>query len=197
VQRKQNARGQCEGPQGLARNFAKCFDFQIAPDTSGFAGTAEPQQFRVDASAKITACDFAAARGDECDTLGARFFQPAKRERALGIAAEPIEAELDGFGSAPGKAHLTLHLRKSAGSNHGAEASQTGAEGTDSFLHVVQFIENKGSSITFFVPIRPYQKCKAGLAILLTRDARLVTFARDKSPHGPKGVFSKELRDAR
>ena len=53
-----------------------------------------------------------------------------------------------------------------------------------------QTIENAASSM-------PYQKCKATSAMWLTHGAGPDTFAKIKSIHGPSGVFSKELRDAR
>jgi hypothetical protein len=110
----------------------------------------------------------------------------------LRIGAEPIEAQFHCFGGALGEAQLADHFGRCARSDNCADTPQSGTEWADGLGHIPQLLENKGSSITFFVPIRPYQKCKADAAILLTGRARLVTFARDKSSHGPKGVFSKE-----
>src|SRR5713101_3541927 len=84
-------------PNGLAGKFAQGFQFEIAPLATGFASLNQPVEFAVDASGEFASTLAAAAGGDKCGRPNFAFFQPGEEPRALQVAAQPIETQLDGL----------------------------------------------------------------------------------------------------
>src|SRR5229473_3865598 len=84
-------------PNGLARKFAQEFQYEIAPLATGFASLNQPVEFAVDTSGEFASTLAAAAGGDKCGRPNFAFFQPGEEPRALQVAAQPIETQLDGL----------------------------------------------------------------------------------------------------
>src|SRR6266404_7722569 len=82
---------------GLAGKFAQGFQFEIAPMATGFASLNQPVEFAVDASGEFASTLAAAAGGKKCGRLNFTFHQPSKEPRALQVATQPIETQLDGL----------------------------------------------------------------------------------------------------
>jgi hypothetical protein len=95
---KQDTRRHGIFPNGLAGELAQGFHFEIAPLAAGFAGLNQPVEFAVNAAGKLATAFAAAASGDECGVSVVIFAEPAKESGTFRVAAQPIEAQLDGPG---------------------------------------------------------------------------------------------------
>src|SRR5216684_1893724 len=80
---------------GLAGKFAQGFQFEIAPLATGFASLNQPVEFAVDASGEFASTFAAAAGGEKCGRLNFAFLQPNEEPRAVCVAAQPVETQLD------------------------------------------------------------------------------------------------------
>jgi hypothetical protein len=100
--------------------------------------------------------------------------QPKEKARALGIAAQPVEAQLDGRGFAKGRSDVGAHLKSGWRSDHCADACHTGTERTQIILPWRTEAPRKLLKIRL-VACR-YQECKAPRVNLLTRGKAACNF---------------------
>ena len=98
VNGKQDARRHGVLPNGLAGKLAQGFHFEVAPLATGFASLNQPVEFAVNVPGKFASALAATAGGKKCDSLKFAFLQPSEEPRAFWVAAQPIEAQLDGPG---------------------------------------------------------------------------------------------------
>jgi hypothetical protein len=123
------------------------------------------------------------------------FLQPAEQARTFGIAAQPVEAQLDGRRFAKGRLKVRSHLNRRRRSNHCADACYTGTEPTQIILPWRTGAQRKLLKIRL-VACR-YQECKAAAANLLTGGKVACKFGLGISRTALEACFLKECFHAR
>src|SRR5713226_2646449 len=172
------------------RQLSIGFHFQIAPLAACLARLHQPVQLLLSVPGELPSAFATPAGSDKSCLLRIVLRQPTEESRAFRVVSQPIKTQFDGLRFSQGRPDLSTHSASRGGCHHRANAPYPCSKQAHTLPSAANFIENTAPSM-------PYQKCKATLANLLTREVGPDTFARITSLYGPKGVFSKELWNAR